>query len=483
MKIPNILIAFILTGLTICLVSCGMKYANTSCDTSTQNDSAWAQELSQRNPFANDTNYISVYFKYDTIVNGYDVRGIYFPTYTEENKHDRWHGWFYESGVIMYFRNIATGKEYKYTDYVDRCKSFKTIFMSKNVYDINTRNDFLGYKSGDAYIFHYDDNDDAINAEFLFRDVDLDGEDELLIGYYRGGPYECNAYDIFEITDSKLVDTKIMIDEYELLAIIKKHLCISGLSSNKQSPFQQITSFTDYVYENLYIATISDTVGFLRQLDIEFPTDMKNKKVLAKIQEQLIDTMLHTRYHTSQLDEAMAKYWRIEPDEIERNSTYSLTVLNDSDEYFDYGGVPSRQFEHLCGRTSYNQNGLYIMRHHYTWYGGGCHHFPDTQYFAFDTRTGKMVHFTDIFSEDYEDKEKQMIYDISYYARRALLDKYPKISLQYWIQASFTLTPTSLVLHYTHYTLGCWADGEQEVEIPLETAKLFLNPNWKHLIP
>ena len=88
----------------------------------------------------------------------------------------------------------------------------------------------------------------------------------------------------------------------------------------------------------------------------------------------------------------------------------------------------------------------------------------------------------DIFSEDYEDTERQMIYDISYYVQRALLDKYPKISLQYWIQASFTLTPTSLVLHYTHYTLDFFADGEQEVEIPLEKAKLFLNPRWKHLI-
>jgi len=125
---------------------------------------------------------------------------------------------------------------------------------------------------------------------------------------------------------------------------------------------------------------------------------------------------------------------------------------------------------------------LYIMRHHYTWYGGGFHHFPDTQYFAFDTRTGEMVHFMDIFSEDYEDTERQMIYDISYYVHRALLDKYPEISLQNWIQASFTITSTSLVLHYTHYTLGGWAVGEQEVEIPLETAKLFLNAKWKHLI-
>ena len=482
MKTPNILI-FLIAVIAICFASCGKNQSNTSSIIAEQGDSTWVQDLTQRNPFANDTNYISVYFRYDTIVNGYDVRGIYFPSHREEDKHDRWHGWFYESGVIMYFRNIATGREYVYTDFDERCKSFKNIFMSKNVYVINTRDDFNGYKSGDAYIFHYDNKDDAIDAEFQFRDIDLDGQDELLIGYYRGGPHEANAYDILEITDSKLVDTKIMIDEYELLAFINKHLCIPGLSSNTQNSLPQITAFTDYVYDYFHVFTFSDTIGILQQLDIEFPTGMKNKKVLAKIQEQLIDTLLHTRYHTTQLDEAMAKYWRIEPDSIERKSEYPLIVLNDLDEYFDYGGVQSRQFEHLCGRTSYNQNGLYIMRHHYTWYGGGCHHFPDTHYFAFNTRTGEMVHFLDIFSEDYEDQERQKIHDISYYVRRALLDKYPKISLDNWIHASFTITPTSLVLHYTHYTLGSFADGEQEIEIPLEKAKLFLNPKWKHLIP
>ena len=482
MKTRNTLFLLSTIVLTLAFASCGKNQHQTSCNTSTQNDSIWVQELSQRNPFANDTNYISVYLRFDTIVNGYDVRGIYFPSYREENKHDRWHGWFYESGVIMYFRNIASGKEYTFTDYDERCKCFKQIFMSKNVYDINTSDDFKGYKSGDAYIFHYDDKNDAINAEFLFYDIDLDDQDELLIGYYRGGPHESNAYDIFEITDSGLVDTKIMIDEDELLAFIKNHLCITGLLSSNQSSFPQITSFTDYVYEEFHVFALSDTVGFLQQLDIEFPTDMKDKKVLARIQEQLIDTLLHSHYHTTQLDEAMAKYWRIEPDEIARESTYSLIVPNDSDEYFDYGGVPSMHFEHLCSRTSYNQNGLYIMRHHYTWYDGGFHHFPNTRYFAFDTRTGDMVRFTDIFSEDYFDPEPQKSYDIHYYVCMALLNKYPKIPLDNWLQASFTISDSSLVLHYTHYTLGSWADGEQEVEIPLDSIKPLLNPQWKHLI-
>ena len=95
-----------------------------------------------------------------------------------------------------------------------------------------------------------------------------------------------------------------------------------------------------------------------------------------------------------------------------------------------------------------------------------------------------MVHFTDIFSEVYKDYENQMVFNIGYYVVKALLEQYyPNISLQNWLDATFTITSTSLVLHYTHYTLGSWADGEQEVEIPLESIKPLLNPQWKHLIP
>lgn len=52
--------AILLAGLTTCFSSCGKFRSNTNCATSTQDDSTWAQELSQSNLFANDTNYISV---------------------------------------------------------------------------------------------------------------------------------------------------------------------------------------------------------------------------------------------------------------------------------------------------------------------------------------------------------------------------------------------------------------------------------------
>ena len=81
-----------------------------------------------------------------------------------------------------------------------------------------------------------------------------------------------------------------------------------------QSAFPQITSFTDYIYEDHFVYTFSETRGILRQLDIEFPTSMKNKKVLARIQEQLFDTLFHKHYHTTHLDTAMSIYWPLKPE-------------------------------------------------------------------------------------------------------------------------------------------------------------------------
>lgn len=280
------------------------------------------------------------------------------------------------------------------------------------------------------------------------------------------------AWGLFEVVDST---------GYAHLDIRKRESVVM----DNQTSFPQITSFADYVFEEhlVFVRTDSDSIGHLRQLNIEFPTDMTNKKVLARIQEQLIDTLFNEHYHTAKLDNAVAKYWSISSDKIERKTTYHHTIPDDSDEYFEYGGVNNIHFEHICGRTSYNKNGLYIMRHHYSWFDGGCHHFPDTKYLSFDTRTGDYIRFTDIFSEEHEDTLHHMIYDISYVVDDMLRDKYSGIYTQYWDEASFTIKPDALVLHYTHYTLGCWADGENEIEIPSYIARLFLNDNWKHLFP
>ena len=47
-----------------------------------------------------------------------------------------------------------------------------------------------------------------LEAEYQFYDADFDGEDELIIGSYVGGPHGSPCYDIYDMTDSRLVQKR-----------------------------------------------------------------------------------------------------------------------------------------------------------------------------------------------------------------------------------------------------------------------------------
>ncbi len=178
----------------------------------------WVQDLQDKNPLKDSADVISVYFHFDTIVNDYEVSGILYPFKDEKS------GWSaYENGVRLFFHNLKTGKEYVWTDWEEESNTSKWLFMSRNVRDIVWNKKFKGFKNGDYYTFHYNAVPDTFDiadpdhpiianlysqAEYQFYDVDFDSKDELLIGYYHGGPYGCTCYEIHEITDSTLVEKR-----------------------------------------------------------------------------------------------------------------------------------------------------------------------------------------------------------------------------------------------------------------------------------
>ena len=167
----------------------------------------WVQELENKNPLKDSADVISVYFCFDTIINDFEVSGILYPIYSPKT------GWSeYENGARLFFHSRKTGKEYVWTDWSPKWRCHKNVFMSKNVYDIVMADDFKGFHNGDTYIFHYDTKPSIEprspifpQAEYQFFDVDFDGEDELLLNYYRGGPKGCLASEIYDITDTALV--------------------------------------------------------------------------------------------------------------------------------------------------------------------------------------------------------------------------------------------------------------------------------------
>jgi len=186
----------------------------------------WVQELENKNPLKDSTEYISVYFRFDTIINDFEVSGILYPYYSEQ------YGWsMYENGVRLFFHSCNTNKEYIWTDFDETCQCFKNTFMSKNVFDIVTAQDFHGFKNGDSFTFKYNAQQSAEpenpllpNAEYQFYDIDFDGKDELLLNYYHGGPKGCSMAEIYEMTDTAFVpkylvgsDDHFYIDENTII--------------------------------------------------------------------------------------------------------------------------------------------------------------------------------------------------------------------------------------------------------------------------
>lgn len=161
-------------------------------------DSAWINALNEIEFPVQQDGLLNVYFKYNQIINGYEVTGRWMPF----DPHS-------ETGyLIMNFRDTINGNSFQYVN-TEKYNSYDTD-------NITFSKDFEGYRNGDVYYFDYsfpdanDSNEDFNNSPigyrtpFQFLDVNFDGEKELLIndwGRYQGG----NHYAVYQITTDGLL--------------------------------------------------------------------------------------------------------------------------------------------------------------------------------------------------------------------------------------------------------------------------------------
>ena len=189
------------------LIACTHQPSDPTMPYKVSSHSEWVKELKKKNPLKDSTIITSVYFRFDTILNDFKVSGILYPRPAEN------YGWeAHESGVRLFFHNLKTDKEYIWTNMDEIENEFKPYFMSINVTNIICDKHSKAFEDGDAYIFRYDtrtyeysNNSLLPYVEYQFYDADYDGEDELILGYYVGGPHGSPSYDIYELTDSGLV--------------------------------------------------------------------------------------------------------------------------------------------------------------------------------------------------------------------------------------------------------------------------------------
>jgi hypothetical protein len=192
-------------------------------------DSVWIRRLNtiKLPKSIQQDNLINVYFKYNQIINGYEVTARWLPFHPK-----------CETGyLIMDFRyNEEWRDSFKYVE-TEKYNNYNTdkVTFSKG---------FQGYQNGDVYYFDYispetcnpypeynNNSPIGYNTPFQFTDVDFDGKEELLINdWYQG--QGGNGYYVYKIKGNS-----IQLIDYP--------------------PFNSIDNLTKFDYENKTI-TLQD---------------------------------------------------------------------------------------------------------------------------------------------------------------------------------------------------------------------------------
>ena len=190
----------------------------------------WAKELNKI-PLPNYMQIDSlkdVYFKYNQIVNGYEVTARWRP-YSKTA----------ETGmVIMNFHHRKTGKDYRY---------YGKKYCSHDTYEVTFAEGFKGYQNGEIHYFNYTtpdtiDHFKKINGgsplgyytPFQFLDIDFDGSKELLVSDWsqdKGG----NNYEVYKLTNNGLkrencipLDRLTNLDKIDIKKKAITLVCIDG---------------------------------------------------------------------------------------------------------------------------------------------------------------------------------------------------------------------------------------------------------------
>ena len=144
------------------------------------------------------------------------------------------------------------------------------------------------------------------------------------------------------------------------------------------------------------------------------------------------------------------------------------------------------QFE-LTGSVLLNRPELLTVDLSYYAFTGGAHGNSHTEYFVFDTMTGKRLELNDVFEQGFEERLNKLI-DSRYRQMKGLsptdrLDGEKGMLFENYIHFNdnFALTDQGVSFVYNNYEITAYAFGPTKIELPYSELADILKPRFKDL--
>lgn len=144
------------------------------------------------------------------------------------------------------------------------------------------------------------------------------------------------------------------------------------------------------------------------------------------------------------------------------------------------------QFE-LDGSVLLNRSGILTVELSYYAYTGGAHGNSHTEYFVFETMTGKRLGLNDVFVEDFEKPLNKLI-DSRYRQMRGLspadrLDGEKGMLFENFIHfnENFALTDQGVSFFYNNYEITAYAFGPTKIDLSYSKLAVILSPKFRKL--
>ena len=172
----------------------------------------------------------------------------------------------------------------------------------------------------------------------------------------------------------------------------------------------------------------------------------------------------------------------------------SITIEELADNFFaEYETVRKEfpvswpyQFE-LTGSVLLNRSGLLTVDLSYYAFTGGAHGNSYTEYFVFDTMTGKRLGLNDVFEEGFEERLNKLI-DSRYRQMKGLspterLDGEKGMLFENYIHFNnnIALTGRGVSFFYNNYEIAPYAVGPTKIDLPYSELKVILRPKFRGL--